>query len=125
MVTRGDHAGRDFPLLLCRVGFVLVLAGFAAVWWRLSADDRFYVVIIALAGSAALAISRSFHAFCSTLAVFGCVIVGSALLTVLTGSRVGWHRVHTVENAAGIQPLVIGALILGAALLGRRVAPRQ
>ena len=57
-------------------------------------------------------------------AVFGCVIVGSALFALATGYRLGWHRVHVVANTSGIQPLIIGALIFGAALLGRRVAPR-
>lgn len=125
MATRGDHAGRDFPLLLCRVGFVLALAGCAAVWWRLSADDRFYVVVIALAGSFALGLSTSFRSFCSTLSVFGCVVVGFALFTLVTGYRVGWHRVRAVDHASGILPLMIGILLVGLAFLGKRVVRRS
>ena len=78
-------ATKDFPLLFCRIGFMLALAGVAAVWWRLNADDRFFAIIIALAGSFALGLATSFHAFCSTLAVFGCVTIGFALFTLATG----------------------------------------
>jgi hypothetical protein len=93
-------ATRDFPLLLCRIGFVLALAGIAAVWWRLSADDRFYAIIIAVAGSFALGLATSFHAFCSTLAVFGWVTIGFALFTLGTGYSVGWRTVRVVESAS-------------------------
>ena len=54
MATRAGHAGRDMPLLLCRVGFVLVLAGVAAGWSGMSADDSFSVIIVALVGTFAL-----------------------------------------------------------------------
>ena len=117
-------ATRDFPLLLCRIGFVFALAGVATIWWRLSADDQFYAIIIALAGAFALGLSTSFHAFCSTLAVFGCVTIGFALFTLATGYSVEWHHIRVVENASGIQPLIVGALLLGSALVAKKVVPR-
>jgi len=115
---------KDFPLLLCRIGFVLALGGVAAVWWRLSADERFYAIIIAVAGSFALGLASSFHAFCSMLAVFGWVTIGLALFTVVTGYSVGWRSVRVVENASGIAPLIFGLLLVVIALIAKRLVRR-
>jgi hypothetical protein len=115
---------RDFPLLLCRIGFVLALAGVAAVWWRLSADDRFYAIIIAVAGSFALGLATSFHAFCSTLAVFGWVTIGFALFTLATGYSIGWRTVRVVENASGVTPLIFGLLLVVIAISAKRLVRR-
>ena len=125
MAAREDNVGRDLPLLVCRVGFVLVLAGFAAVWWRLSVDDRFYVFIIAVVGSFALGLSTSFPAFCATLSVFAWVVVGFALFTLITGYGVGRHSFRAVDSASGILPLIVGLLIVGLAFAGKRLVRRS
>ena len=117
-------ATRDFPLLLCRIGFVLALAGVAAVWGRLSADDRFYAIIIAVAGSLTLGLATSFHAFCSTLAVFGWVTIGFALFTLATGYSVGWRTVRVVESMSAIVPLIFGLLLVVIAFSAKRVVRR-
>jgi hypothetical protein len=121
MIPSETNASRDFALLLCRVGFLLALVAIASVWWRLSADDRFYAVIIALAGSIALASSTSFAALCSNLLYFGWITVGFALLTVITGYSVGWHRVRVVESASGILPLILGLLLVAVALGAKKL----
>jgi hypothetical protein len=117
-------ATRDVPLLFCRIGFVLALAGVAAVWSRLSTDDRFYAIIIAVAGSFALGLATSFHAFCSTLAVFGLVTIGFALFTLATGYSVGWHTVRVVESASGIAPFISGLVLVIIAFTAKRLVRR-
>jgi hypothetical protein len=115
---------RDFPLLICRVGFVLAFGGVAAFWWRLSDDDRFYAVLSAVAGLFALGRASSFHDFCSTLALFGWVTIGFALLTLATGYSVGWQTVRVVESASGIAPLIFGMFLVVLAFSARRLVRR-
>jgi hypothetical protein len=117
-------ATRDFPLLLCRIGFALALVGVAAVWSHLSADDRFYAIIVAVAGSFALGLATSFHALCSMLSVFGWITVGFALFTLVTGYRVGWRTVRVVENSSGIAPLILGSLLVIVAFSAKRLVRR-
>ena len=95
------------------------------MWWRLSGDDRFYVVLIAVAGCFALALSSSFYALCSTLSVFGWVVAVFALFTLITGYSVGRHSVRVVDSTSGILPLIVGVLIVGFAVIGKRLVRRS
>jgi hypothetical protein len=107
-----DTRAKDNALLLCRVGFLVIVVFLAFTWAQMTADQRFYVILLAIAGSIILATSGSFHALCSKLLYFGWIIVGFALFTLLTGYRFGWKTARVVENTSAIVPLIVGLLIV-------------
>ena len=117
-------ATRDLPFLLCRVAFVFVVIGVVLAWPQISADNRFYAVVIGVAAAFALGLSTSFRGLCSTVIAFGSVVVVLSLITIFTGGTLGRFHTHAVEPTSGIPPLVVGVLLVAGACVGRRLVRR-
>ena len=119
----GDET-RDLPLLLCRVAFVFALVGLVLMWPQISAENRFYALVVGVAAGSAVSLSSSFRGLCSTLIAFGAVVVVLSLFTIFTGYSPGRFRTRVVEPSSGIPPLVAGVLLVGTAWTGRRFVQR-
>lgn len=103
---------------------MLAVAGVVTLWGRLNADDRFYAIVVAVAGAFALGFASTFHAFCTTLAIFGWMTIGFALFTLATGYSIGWRSVRVVESASGIIPFILGLFLVVIAYSAKRLVRR-